>query len=346
MKQMKRVYIPMIAAALLFSLGCEDGFAKAKKGKEKNKTPAAAESAPAFEADFGAGASSVFEKSDGWTNGGQFNCTWRPENIQFNGGVMTLSIDKDPKPLDKIPYSGAEYRTKAHYLYGRYDVVMKPIKNDGVVSSFFTYTGPYDKDPWDEIDIEFLGKDTTIVQFNYFRDGKGNHEYIYKLGFDASEEWHTYSFEWHNDRIAWFVDGFQVHEVKGGIGDIPLTAGKIMMNTWPGIGVDGWLNKFDGKVPLTAQYKSVKFTPFDESKPDAKASKARKAVTAITAPDAGWIRYLKDTQFSVGTDWQEYKFAFTMNAKDDANGRLEYNLGNLNSTATFSLRNVRVEEVQ
>lgn len=35
---------------------------------------------------------------------------------------------------------------------------MKAIKNDGCVSSFFTYTGPYDGDSWDEIDFEVLGR--------------------------------------------------------------------------------------------------------------------------------------------------------------------------------------------
>ena len=32
---------------------------------------------------------------------------------------------------------------------------MQAIKNDGVVSSFFTYTGPSDDNPWDEIGIAF-----------------------------------------------------------------------------------------------------------------------------------------------------------------------------------------------
>ena len=35
-----------------------------------------------------------------------------------------------------------------------------------------------------------------------------------------------------------------------------LNAGRIAVNTWPGIGVDGWLKAFDGTTPLTAQYQS------------------------------------------------------------------------------------------
>lgn len=108
---------------------------------------------------------------------------------------------------------------------------------------------------------EFLGKDTTKVQFNYFTDGKGNHEFLYDLGFDASEEFHTYGFDWQADSITWYVDGEAVYTATE---NIPSTPGKIMMNVWPGTGVDGWLNAFDGTVPLTAEYKSVDFTAAEE----------------------------------------------------------------------------------
>ncbi len=212
-------------------------------------------------AEFTNGMPEGWECANGWTNGSMFNVTWRKDNVTFNDGKMQLVINNDKTPTGGIPYSGGEFRSKEFYGYGRYEVSMKPIKNDGVVSSFFTYTGPSDNNPWDEIDIEFLGKDTTIVQFNYFTDSKGNHEHIHNLGFDASEEFHTYAFEWHKDKIVWFVDGVEVHSAAE---CIPVTESKIMMNAWCGIGVDGWLKKFDdSKMPLTAEYEWVKFTPFD-----------------------------------------------------------------------------------
>ena len=119
----------------------------------------------AFEVDLSKGANNLFEASDGWTNGMPFNCFWHKENVTFEDGTLQLTVDESPNPAaDKVPYSGGEYRSKATYGYGRYEVVMKAMKNDGVVSSFFTYTGPYDGDPWDEIDFEVLGKDTSKVQ--------------------------------------------------------------------------------------------------------------------------------------------------------------------------------------
>lgn len=204
---------------------------------------------------------STMEIANGWSNGGQFNVTWRKSNCTFNDNKMQLIISED-KAGGSIPYAGAEYRTRKFYGYGRYEVSMKPIKNDGVVSSFFTYTGPTDKNPWDEIDIEFLGKDTTIVQFNYFTSGRGNHEYIHELGFDASEAFHTYAFEWHEDKIVWFVDGVEVYTATN---NIPKTRGKIMMNAWCGKGVDAWLKAFDpSNMPLTAEYEWFSYTPFEQ----------------------------------------------------------------------------------
>ena len=38
-----------------------------------------------------------------------------------------------------------------------------------------------------------------------------------------------------------------------------LTPGKIMMNVWPGIGVNDWLKPFDGTTPLTASYEWVTY---------------------------------------------------------------------------------------
>ena len=85
--------------------------------------------------DFRSGMPEGFEASDGWCNGSMFNVTWRKSNVTFDDGKMQLVIDKDSKPKGGIPYSGGEFRSKDFYGYGRYEISMKAIKNDGVVSS-------------------------------------------------------------------------------------------------------------------------------------------------------------------------------------------------------------------
>ncbi|MHA6530420.1 beta-glucanase [Paenibacillus sp. BAC0078] len=198
--------------------------------------------------------SATWQKADGYSNGGMFNCTWRANNISFTGGGQ-LRLALTSSSYNK--FDGAEYRSTNKYGYGKYEVSMMPAKNSGIVSSFFTYTGPSDGTPWDEIDIEFLGKDTTKVQFNYYTNGVGGHEKIVDLGFDASQGYHTYAFDWQSGYIKWYVDGGLKHTATS---NIPSQPGKIMMNLWNGTGVDSWLGSYNGANPLYAYYDWLKYT--------------------------------------------------------------------------------------
>ena len=180
-------------------------------------------------------------------NGEPFNCSFASANAVVADGLLTLSLTKTGSG-----YAGAEYRTGAKYSFGFYSVSMKATKCSGVISSFFIYTGW----PWDEIDIEFLGDDTTKVQFNYFTNGVGGHEYVYELGFDASEDFHEYAFDWQEDYITWYVDGKAVYTATK---DIPSHAGNIMMNLWNVQDSHAyWAGKFDPTaLPVVAQYKWI-----------------------------------------------------------------------------------------
>lgn len=219
-------------------------------------TKASALTTTHFSDSFNSFNTTAWTKSDGYSNDGMFNCTWRASNVNFSNGVMNLTLNKDTQGGSK-PYAGGEYKSKDTFSYGLYQVSMKPAKNIGTDSSFFTYTGPTYGTPWDEIDIEFLGKDTTKVQFNYFTNGVGNHEYLYNLGFDASTSYHTYAFNWQPTYIAWLVDGKEVYRVTN---NIPSHPGMIMMNLWPGTGVDSWLGAYNG-VPANAYYDWTSYDP-------------------------------------------------------------------------------------
>lgn len=260
MKKINFVSAILLSAVLLTACGNTKDTSTSEAVADEAVVTKAVDDGSAY-AEFTNGMPEGWECADGWTNGSMFNVTWRKSNVTFKDGKMQLIIDKDLLSTGDIPYSGGEFRSTTFYGYGRYEVSMKAIKNVGVVSSFFTYTGPSDGNPWDEIDIEILGKDTTKVQFNYFTDSKGNHEYMHDLGFDAAENFHTYAFEWHEDKIVWLVDGVEVYSATE---NIPVTESKIMMNAWCGKGVDGWLNAFDDtNIPLTAEYEWIRFTPFE-----------------------------------------------------------------------------------
>jgi len=209
------------------------------------------------------GEDSNWHKADDRTNGGMFNAGWRADHAVFNNNYLNLRIDDQSCPIgcSGKPYASGEYRTNHFYGYGTYEARFKAARGDGVVTSFFTYTGPSDGNPQDEIDIEILGKDPTKMQINYFTGGTGKHEVMVNLGFDASAGFHNYAIQWSKDSIVWFADGKKVHTETGSRGPLPTHPGRIMANLWPGIGVDGWLKPFSYSGPIRAQYDWIKYTP-------------------------------------------------------------------------------------
>ena len=81
------------------------------------------------------------------------------------------------------------------------------------------------------------------------------------MGFDASAALHTYGIEYRATSINWYVDGVLVHTENGSRGALPSHTMKLMMNLWPGIGVDSWLGAFTYTGPLYAQADWLKYTP-------------------------------------------------------------------------------------
>lgn len=98
-----------------------------------------------------------------------FRSNWDPNLVSWDGSKLSFTVEKRS---DGSLY-GAELRTNSHwYGYGCVSACMKPIPVSGIITSLFTYTGNFDgiggsAPNHNEIDIEFEGKDTTIVQFNY-----------------------------------------------------------------------------------------------------------------------------------------------------------------------------------
>lgn len=203
--------------------------------------------------DFSKGGSTEFHWADGYTNGGNFNCYWRKSSANVTNGVMGMTVSKEGSG-----YAGAEYRTEKTSSYGFYSVCMKAAKCSGVISSFFTYTNT---PVWDEIDIEFLGKDTTKIQFNYFTKGVDEgHVFLFDLGYDASESFHEYAFDWQPQSITWYVDGIAVYRATENLPSHPM---QIMANVWNCRGADEWSGAFDtSAIPATAEYKWLAFSPY------------------------------------------------------------------------------------
>ncbi|MCH2547821.1 MAG: family 16 glycosylhydrolase [Alphaproteobacteria bacterium] len=213
-----------------------------------------------FTNDYGALDKKQWTIAHGWANGEHQSCEWRKSGIAIKDKrlIMTLS---DQSGL-KHAYGCGEIQSRTRYGYGYYEVSMRSAAGSGINSNFFTYIGPPHGEPaHDEIDFEFLGKDPRTVQLNYYVNGKGDHEKIIALGFDASEDFHRYAFDWRPDSITWYIDGVQVHQTAPHA-EIPSHPSKIFFSVWSGASsVNDWLGPFSYTKPVAAEVEWVKFTP-------------------------------------------------------------------------------------
>lgn len=159
-----------------------------------------------------------------------------------------------------------------------------------------------------------------------YREPLEDGNYIYNGDFSEAEDL--------DDDINWKFLLFE-----GGQGSAEITDNMLVITSEDAGTVDYSVQLVQPELPTLKGHK-YKLTF------EARADEERDIIVCVSAPTAGWIRYLKDTKQSISTEWETYEFEYEMINKDDPNGRLEFNLGNRGSTATFYLRNVRVEEVQ
>jgi beta-glucanase (GH16 family) len=226
---------------------------------------------PKLRDDFNSYNPQVWQKRDG-KNGDPFGCDFHSDNIKYEKGQLTFVLDKDecPDNCEGLPYASGEIRTGTFYSYGTYEVNMKAASGNGLITSFYTYTGPWENNPegsdWDEIDVEAFGYDNTKIQVNYWTNGV-QHPAVIDLdqipglqNINTSTAYHTYKFDWQKDKITWYVDNVKVHEENGSRGPLPAHQQKIMLNMWPCTDA-GWTKAFTWNGIKTASYDWIQYTP-------------------------------------------------------------------------------------
>lgn len=200
--------------------------------------------------------------SDGWANGAHQNCTWSKSQVRVDGGILTLGFQAQ-QTKDRA-YVCGEIQTRQRYGYGAYEVRMKAGSGSGTNSAFFTYIGPTDKKPHDEIDFEVLGKNPNQVQLNQYISGKGGNEKLVPVEGGADKAFHDYAFIWEKDRLRYFVDGRMVHEVTDP-SKIPQNPQKIFASLWASDTSKEWLGSFSYAGPITMQVDRIAFTALGEA---------------------------------------------------------------------------------
>ena len=125
---------------------------------------------------------------------------------------------------------------------------------------------------------------------------------------------------------------------EGGKGSASISDGAIHITTENAGSVDYSVQLVQPNVPMEngGQYK-LSF--------EAYADEERTMITNVSAPDLNFIRYLEDQKLTLTTTPQTYEYEFYMMGDNDANGRVEFNMGSQGSTAAIHITNVRVEKV-
>lgn len=197
--------------------------------------------------------------SNGWSNGAYQGCTWSKNKVRIVGGRLVLTLGRVPS--GEPVYQCGEIQSLAFYGYGTFEVRMRAARGSGVNSAFFSYVGPTQGQPHDEIDFEVLGRNTREVQVNTYVAGKGEHGQIISNGTDSADEFVNYAFEWTPDKVRWFVNGKLTHVLSGPGENVPTHAAKIMLSIWSGHGLDDWLGRFEEpREPLNMFVEYVAFT--------------------------------------------------------------------------------------
>jgi GR25 family glycosyltransferase involved in LPS biosynthesis len=130
--------------------------------------------------------------------------------------VTRLTIRKEHTAVRE--FTSAALCSRQRYLYGRFVAEVRAASASGLITGMFLHRNS----PRQEIDIEFVGRDTRKMLVNVFYNPgvEGSRmEYGYRgtptlidLGFDAAQDFHEYEIEWTDTSIRWHVDGRLVYE--------------------------------------------------------------------------------------------------------------------------------------
>lgn len=180
------------------------------------------------------------------------------------------------------------------------------------------YVRVYQKDEYDENVSE-------PVKEVVFKEADETGNYVTNSKFETEENL--------EDDVDWKFLLFE-----GGKGAASISDGAIHITTDNAGSVEYSVQLVQPNVPMEngGQYK-LSF--------EAYADEERTMITNVSAPDLNFIRYLEDQKLTLTTEPQTYEYEFFMMGDNDANGRVEFNMGAQSSTAAIHITNVRVEKI-
>ena len=253
-----------------------------------------------------------------------FACDWEPGKITwYVDGVKYHEADDwysttegqgtvtYPAPFDQPFYAILNLAVGGSW-------VGYPDENTKINSSAYIidYVKIFQKDSYDE-DVQAPEKEPVVFKEpdadgNYITNG----DFAKDEALDGTENW-------------------QFLTTLGGDAAAAIKNGEMVITTKDQGTVDYSVQLVQPKLPAKQGYTyEVTF--------DAYASDDRAVGIAVKAPDRSYKAYLEDS-VNVTTEKQTYTLTYKMDDTDDANSRLEFNMGAKDSTATLYISNVCVK---
>lgn len=224
---------------------------------------------PELDPDYWSLATHTFEPNLAW---------FSTANAKIADGHLVLSITADPAPASPMPnevpkpYSAAEVRTRAPFLYGRFRTRARLAGGDGVVSAFWGF--------YDRYAEEGAQLDNQIVFETGIPEGQTAHQFRYTVNVpiapsgtdvqdapsDPASGFHVFGYDWTPTEVRFVFDGRTRLLINGDAAAELTQYQRLVLSAYPSSA--GWLGDFDPQqLPLAAEFDWVEVSSYQGSRP-------------------------------------------------------------------------------
>jgi beta-glucanase (GH16 family) len=162
---------------------------------------------------------------------------YTPDNVRLKDGLLVIKSEK--RQIGTRPFASGLVETKGRFTqaYGRFEIRARLPKGQGIWPAHWLMNAGGTWPP--EIDImELVGHEpNTVHMTNHFGTYPNNRlEGNSYTGPDFSEDFHTFTLEWEEKELRWYVDGEKRHSTKNNVPSIPfyLVINTAVGGDWPG----------------------------------------------------------------------------------------------------------------
>ena len=179
-------------------------------------------------------------------------------NARIQDGVLNLILNKE--------LGGTRISVDQLFHYGTVDATLQIAPGSNVITAFILMA-----ENGDEIDFEFVGKDTNVIQTNYFYKGKpiyNIHAMYFGVNRNLTSTFNRYTIHWTPEYYEWRVNGRTLRKLfKNETIEYPETPSSIQIgiwnaepSKWAGLGVD-W-----NDAPFAVRVSSIKVTCYNKDR--------------------------------------------------------------------------------